>query len=356
MNPQTYSLTPIADYLSLPGQELMDHALKNRLTESPGLLLHSLLCRIVAYALAKHLPEATVDIDILLSLGLVSHSTRIIAEEWIKGIHPNPEINQYMQTHSNIDFAHRDAMNEWFSEWIIQGIQHFTGNPKTRTGYFPHETMILDNGEINWTETLYQIASWSIAGGITTLDKRFDDLRARRSEDIGKLELDYIREKMNCWGGEYMVPQPILDEAGKDLWSVVDNKTFQSMLMAENSQYDSKKIWTLMLNSYQTWADSVRKQYCGIVWIDNFDIFLQQQVDTVQDPALYTRIKLSFESAIGRPLRDDEFFPTIPGIEMIYKRIWTMKVDETRERATARMVKLMWNIDRVARPFLSANS
>ena len=104
-----YTLPPIADFLPLSWQLLMDHVLKNWLTRSPWLLLHSVLCQIIAYALAKKLPSELVDIDTLLSLGLVAHSTRIIADEGIQWKSLNDEINDFMRTHSNMDFAHKDA-------------------------------------------------------------------------------------------------------------------------------------------------------------------------------------------------------------------------------------------------------
>lgn len=331
MQEQHFSLTTISDFLSLPWQRLMDHALKNRLTESPWLLLHSLLCRIVAYALAKNLPEKLVNIDVLLSLGLVSHSTRVIADEGLKGVHINPNINQYMKTHSTLDFAYQDGIIESFPWEIQEWILHFINNPRTRVGYFPHETIVNRKGEINWTEALYQISSWSIAGGITTLDKRFDDLRNRRSEEIWKLELDYIKEKIWTWEN-YRIPEPILNAAAQSLWYMVTSESLKSLIQG-NIWVDNKKMWEWILNSYQVWANSVRKKYCELIWVADFDIFLRQQIDTVKDSHVHEKIKNSFEWAIWRKLRDDEFFPTIPGMDLIYKRIWAMKVESTQESA-----------------------
>jgi hypothetical protein len=352
MEKQQYSLPPIADFLSLPWQKLMDHALKNRLMDSPWLLLHSLLCRIITYTLAKQLPSEKVDVDTLLSLGLVSHSTRLIAEEGIQWIHPDPAMNEYMQNHSNIDFAYQDAISEWFSSEIIEWIQHFTGNPRTRMGYFPHETM-MNGGAINWTEALYQIASWSIAWWITTLDMRFDDLRARRSIDIWKLELDYIKEQIRMEGA-YIVPEPIVRAAWISLGQDITSDTLKDMIQEEWSIIDDKKLWEWMLNSYEEWADMVRKKYCEMVWVDDFDVFLREQMDAVSDPEMKLKIHSSFESAIWRKLRDDEFFPAMPGIDLIYKRIWAMKMEWTKERARKNVERLMMNIDRVTRPFMNS--
>ncbi len=352
MNRLGYSLPPIADFLSLPWQRLIDHALKNRLMESSWLPLHILLCRIIAYALAKNLPPEMVDIETLLSLGVVSHTTRVIADEWLLWRNRDPKINEYMQTHSNLDFARDDATQEWFPLWIIEWIHNFSVNPKTRSGYFPHETMI-KNWEINWTDALYQITSWSVAGAITTLHNRFDDLRARRSAEMWKLELDHMKEQIQN-NSLYRVPSSILESASQDLGISITNSEFINMVKSENSVIDNKKLGEWILNGYEAWADMVRKKYCEIVWVDNFDVFLREQMDTVSDPGMKLQIQDSFESAIWRKPRGDEFFPAMPGIDLIYKRIWAMKVEWTKERAKIKMERLMANIDRVARSFMNS--
>ena len=92
-------------------------------------------------------------------------------------------------------------------------------------------------------------------------------------------------------------------------------------LFIVHNQVDDGKIGEWILNSYQTWADSVRKKYCEIIGVDDFDDFLQEQVDVVKDSNLRLKIQKAFEVAIERSLRDDEFFPTIPCMDILYKRI-----------------------------------
>lgn len=353
MDTSKYTLTPIQDFLPLPWQRLMDHMLKNRLMESSGLPLHTLLCGIVAYHLAKNLPPEMVDIETLLSLGVVSHATRVTADEGLAWKHADPKINKYMENHSNLDFAYEDAIQEGFPPWIIEWLHNFSVNPKTRSSYFPHETMI-KNWVINWTEALYQIASWSVVGGVTTLHARFDDLRTRRSAEVWKLELDFIKEQIqNC--GRYVVPEPILQEASNELGIQITSSEISRMIINKESYLDDKRMGEWIFNGYESWADIVRKKYCEMVWVDNFDRFLRTQIDTISDPQMREKINTTFESAIWRKLRDNEFCPTMSGIDLIYKRIWAMKVEATKEKAKIRMERLMGHIDRVIRPFLRSN-
>ena len=97
-----------------------------------------------------------------------------------------------------MDYALQQAREHGLSPSVLQGIQHYLINPSSReSGYFPHETLS-PNGKMNWTEAIPMLTSWLIAGAITHTDKRFKDLRDRRSEEIGKLELPY-------WQGQILL-------------------------------------------------------------------------------------------------------------------------------------------------------
>ena len=162
--------------------------------------------------------------------------------------------------------------------------------------------------------------------------------------DIGRLERAYILEQSS--NKEYRIPQPILDELSHELWKTVDTSETISLFLSDTDVYNDKKIWILILNSYQSWAQEVRRQYCELAWIDDFDTFLRNQVDTVSNLELRDPIQKSFEYAIWRSLREDEFFPTILGIELLYRRIGDMKVEWIKDRAKKKFEKLMWKIER----------
>ena len=60
------------------------------------------------------------------------------------------------------------------------------------------------------------LTSWLIAGAMTQTSKRFQDLRDRRSEEIGVIELQYWKHKIEN-GEKIDLPAPIVKTALADI-------------------------------------------------------------------------------------------------------------------------------------------
>jgi hypothetical protein len=106
MNTKEYSLPPIHGILSFPSEEIMRYGLDHNLLNSPGLPMHIMLGRITVDALAKRLPKnVEFDIDTARSLTTVYHATRQAADYGKAGAHPDQEVNEFMKTHGDMEYA-----------------------------------------------------------------------------------------------------------------------------------------------------------------------------------------------------------------------------------------------------------
>jgi len=79
MDKNRYSLKPIADdKLPLPTEELMQYGIENDVLESPGLMMHVVLSRIVTLAMIKKIQEHGEPIreDVAMVLNTAYHATR----------------------------------------------------------------------------------------------------------------------------------------------------------------------------------------------------------------------------------------------------------------------------------------
>ena len=98
MDQQQYSLPELGRLLSFPTKEIMGYGLDHSLIESPGLLMHIVLGRILVFQLAKNLPkDIDFDIDTAMSLTTVYHATRQSADDGKAGRHIDPKVNEFMQ-------------------------------------------------------------------------------------------------------------------------------------------------------------------------------------------------------------------------------------------------------------------
>lgn len=341
-----YSLPPINWLLSFPTEEIMQYGLDHHILDSPGLSMHILLCRIAVHHMWRMLPEWTeFDMDIALSLTTLYHATRQDADYGKAGKHSDKEVNKFMETHGDMEYALMQAEKKWLSIAIIQGIKHFIINPEFReSGYFPHETLQKD-GKINWTEAIPMLTSWLIAGVLTHTDNRFDDLRTRRSSEIGKTELSFWKKKLDIHQ-EISLPKPIIDIACKN-----EDCKNESAIIAWIRSWEITDVimgkW--ILDGYEDWANSAIIQYSNSVWTDDFYDFLERWIDTLWDsePEKKSKIKTEFEKMLGRPLQEWEFIPYMEGIDFLFKRMRGLKTKETQEYYKIRVERLMRNIERV---------
>lgn len=348
MEQQQYSLPPIGWLLSFPTPEIMTYWLDQSLLDSPGLPMHIMLGRMTATAMWNALPQdVDFDIDTAQSLTTVYHATRQAADYGKTGKHPDSEVNEFMQTHGDMEYALMQAEKNWLSPAIIHGIKDYIINPAYReSGYFPHETL-QKGGKINWTEAIPMLTSWLIAWVLTRTDKRFDDLRARRSAEIGKLELPYWKAKIDA-DEEVSLPKPIVDVALRD-----GNYTDESAIIAwiRSWEITNTIMGKWILDGYEEWANSAIAEYSKLVWVDDFYAFLEKEMDTLWDGESEKKVKIKqeFELMLGRTLQEWEFIPYVEGIDLLFKRMRGLKTRETQEVYTVRVERLMRNIDTVVR-------
>lgn len=327
----------------------MKYGLEHNLLDSPGLLAHIILGRILVFHLAKWLPKnIDFDLDTALSLTTVYHATRQSADYGKAGKHLDQAVNEYMKDHHDMDYALKMAQEQLLSAPIIQGIQDFLINPSVRKwkDYFPHETLE-SGGKIKWTEALPMLTSWIVAGVVTRTDKRFHDLRTRRSAEIGKLELPHWQEQIQLWKF-VQLPQPIIDIAIKD-WNFEFQSEQDIIEAIDNRKVTNEIMGKWILDGYEEWANHVVEEYCNLADIDDFYMFLEKWIDTLWTGQWEKKeqIKKSFEKMLGRPLTADEFIPYIEGIDLLWKRIAGLKSELTREVFRGKVRRNMEQISRV---------
>ena len=341
-----YSLPPISGILSFPSEEIMQYALQHNLLDSSGLPMHILLGRMIVYQMGSHIPQwVEFDMDTSLSITTAYHATRQDADYGKAWKHPDSEVNEFMQTHSDMEYAVRQAQKMGLNPKISAGIRNYIINPANRENwYFPHETL-QNEGKINWTEAIPMLTSWLVAWAITRTHTRFDDLRTRRSAEIGKLELPFWKSRIDK-GEEIKLSNAIVDIATKE--SKYHNESVIIEWIRSWEVTDSI-IGKWILDGYEEWANNAISEYTNLTWIDDFYGFLERWIDTLWDsePEKKSKIKTEFEKMLGRPLQEWEFIPYMEGIDLLFKRIRWLKVDSTRKVYREKIERSMRNISRV---------
>lgn len=178
------------DNVPIPPQEMLDYVLKQDTLDFKNLALHVVTTMIVADTIIKAVDERNkqvspekrikIDRDTTLETIVAHHATRPLAEAGIRG-EATEFINQYMKTHKYTDLSILVATQSHLPLTIIQSMEEIE-----REG-FPKKTIGPENpqrmGTIDWTVAMTQIASWSVAGAIIPVDKRFEDLIARHVDN-----------------------------------------------------------------------------------------------------------------------------------------------------------------------------
>lgn len=212
------------DNIPMSSQEMLNHFLEQGTLDFKNLALHVITSMVVADTIITAIeqrnqevvPEKRIEIDrnTTLETMVAYHASRPLAEAGVKG-EATEFINEYMKTHQDTELAELLAIQNHFPLVVIQSIEEYT---KARG--FPRKTIGPENdqrpGTIDWNVAITQIASWSVAGIIVSMDKRFEDLIARHvnvPNDPKKFTLEDFMEMKN-WGKERL--QELCDHLGTD--------------------------------------------------------------------------------------------------------------------------------------------
>ena len=231
------------DNIPIPPQEMLDFVLDHETLDFKNLALHVITTMVVAdtiiAALEKRNEEVapekriSIDRDTTLETIIAHHAIRPLGEAGVKG-EATEFVNEYMKTHKYTDLAILVATQSHLPLSIIQSMEEVE-----REG-FPKKTIGPENpqriGTIDWNVAMWQIATWSVAGPIVPIDKRFNDLIARH---VGNPDSPYrfTRDEwfeMRDWGKERI--QQLLGHLG------IEGSNFYDWLRSQiHSNYPSEK-------------------------------------------------------------------------------------------------------------------
>jgi hypothetical protein len=179
----------------LPSRKMLSHISEQDTIRYPGLVLHMLTTSVVENTLIKAIQKANlkkspgeqmqVDPDITFETSYAYHATRPLADSGSRKESDAAVIDDYMQTHDDIELATLIAARNALPLSIIDGIESLQ-----RERGFPDRTIGPNNRHrpqegleaIDWSIALTQIASWLVAGTIQPMDKRFEDLKTRHAK------------------------------------------------------------------------------------------------------------------------------------------------------------------------------
>lgn len=333
----------------LPKQDIINFWLEHSLTDSPWLLMHIFLSRILIITLSEKIPKnVDFDLDTAMNLATVYHSSRQEADYWKMWISKNQETNKFMQDNWDMDYALEEVKKSNFDSKIVNWIQNYIITPKNRVKYFPHDSLEKD-WEMNITESIAMLASWLIAWVITNTDKRFDDLIERRNWEIWKLELDYIKNEIKYSNeNEDLISQSIFEIASKDNRFNIKTKKDIIKLIKE-SKINNEIIWEWILNWYKDYANKIIQKYCEITWVKDFYWNLKDSIDIIDDKNYKEKIKKTYEKFLWRELKQDEMIPYIPWVELAFKRLALLKTKETKDIYKKRIEKILEESEKVIR-------
>lgn len=199
------------DNVPFPPQEMLDFVREHETLDFKNLALHIVTTMVVADTIITALekrnkekaPEKAISIDrdTTLETIITHHAMRPLGEAGVKG-QATEFVNEYMKTHKYTDLAILVAIQNHFPLSIIQSMEEVEkeGFPKKTIGPENPQRM----GTIDWNTAMWQIATWSVAGTIVPIDKRFDDLIARHVDNPDS-PYKFTKEEwleMKNWGKE----------------------------------------------------------------------------------------------------------------------------------------------------------
>ena len=178
------------DNIPIPPQEMLNFVLEHDTLDFKNLALHVITTMVVADTIITAVekrnqeiaPERRIDVDrdTTLETIIAHHAIRPLGEAGVKG-ESTHFVNEYMKTHKYTDLAILVATQSHFPLSIIQSMEEVEkeGFPKKTIGPENPQRM----GTIDWNVAMWQIATWSVAGTIVSIDRRFDDLIARHVDN-----------------------------------------------------------------------------------------------------------------------------------------------------------------------------
>lgn len=199
------------DNVPFPPREMLNYVLEQDTLDFKNLALHIVTTMIVADTIITAIDKQNqqlasdkriaVDKDTTLETLIAHHAVRPLGEAGMRG-EATPFINEYMKTHKYTDFAVMVAVQSRLPLAVIQSMEEIEGEG------FPKKTIGPENsqrmGTIDWTTAINQIATWSVAGTIISIDKRFEDLISRHVGNVNS-PYKFTREDwldMRDWGKE----------------------------------------------------------------------------------------------------------------------------------------------------------
>ena len=189
------------------------------------------------------------------------------------------------------------------------------------------------------------LSSWLTAWAITNTDTRFDDLINRRSAEFWKLDLLHIKNLIKDWKKQ-IIPEAILEEAINDNnFNIVNNQNFIEWV--KSGKITDEIIWTWIFKWYKKWANKIIEEYCKICKIRDFNTFLKDWLNTINNEEKEKHILKEFEKYLWKDLKDYEFIPYIPWIELVFKRLTELKIWKEKEKYKKRISDLLLKIDKV---------
>lgn len=239
------------DNVPIPPQEMLDFVLEHETLDFKNLALHVVTTMIVADTIISAIEQRNeevapqkriaIDRDTTLETLIAHHAVRPLGEAGVKG-EATEFINQYMKTHKYTDLAILVATQSHFPLSIIQSMEQVE-----REG-FPKKTIGPENpqrmGTIDWNVAMWQIATWSVAGTIVPIERRFEDLIARHVNNPNS-PYKFTREdwlEMRDWGKERI--QQVCDHLGIDSQGFFGwlRSSIQSNYPAEKAKQESDDL------------------------------------------------------------------------------------------------------------------
>ncbi len=230
------------DNIPILPQEMLNFVLEHETLEFKNLALHVVTVMVVADTIIaavdarnKQVPEEKrleIDRDTTLKTIVAHHAVRPLGEAGVKG-EATEFVNEYMKTHKYTDLAILVATQSNLPLSIIQSMEEVE-----REG-FPKKTIGPENpqrmGTIDWNVAMWQLSTWSVAGTIIPIDKRFDDLIARHV-DNPESPYRFTREEwleMRDWGKERI--KEVCNHLG------IDNSSFYDWLRSQIQSNNSSE-------------------------------------------------------------------------------------------------------------------
>jgi len=282
------------DNVPIPSSEILRYAKEHDTLRFKGLALHILTTMVVADVLMQEIQKANerrpkekqfdINPDLVFETMIAYHAARPLAEDGVAH-RASESINKYMEQHDDIELATLLGSLEHLPLSVIQEIEHL----QYRRG-FPYKTVGPENlyrlQTIDWNAALTQIASWSVAGTIQPIEKRFEDLISRH------------------------VGQP-----------------------------DSpRKLTREQLLSFQEWGKARIADVCNHIGIgpNDFNNFLRRKLFEGTTDA-ENKSKNLIRELFGREAKDDEFLPVSPAYRYLSKSIMGIDLPE-KKRKVERML------------------